>query len=523
MTDCTKKPDGTYCPSKSDWANCRPWDMTQQSSMNCYIDTLSQEALNISGAQVNVFKLLGVHEQTKLVDLTGDGNPISGGDKAGFPSKNAFEIYATEWRSRQTGPLVTQTAFIGYDFGVVKLPNGRQRYGIDANVRQLVTALKIKQSANPLMRVSKVRVERSDNGADWFGVTVLTLPDNDQLNTISFKQSAPNRYWRLRPITFAGTDCDCWGIQALQLFDYSATQITNIQDMILLENRDRDYQESAVLLRGFYDIPTRMTDLARFGIEDAPLTYTIKINFTACVALLGRPVVIGDIIELPSEVQYTPSLQPVKRFLEVTDVTWDTTSYTPGWQPTMLAISAQPALASQETQSIFGDLTKKHLDNSGLFDKDDGNATMYQDLSNVDQTIAALAKTDVPERGSEGSNVVREFSEEEVATAKQQGFPHLNRYGFNRKGAYVEDAMPQNGAPYTEGPTLPEKPKDGDYHRLTYVGLAQNIPARLYRFSTKKGSWVFLEKDRRAEMNADSPRLEEYTRSPTKKWAKDIK
>lgn len=525
MSDCIKKPDGTFCPPESDWKNCRPWDLTEQSRMNCYIDSLTQESLNIAGAHVNVFKMLGVHEQSKLVDLTGDGVPISGGDAKGFKAINAFETYLTEWKSRQTGVTVTSTAYIGYDFGVIKLPTGRQRYGVDASIRQLITALKIKQSADPNGRVTKARVERSDNGVDWFGVAIVTLPNNDALNTIHFKKTSPARYWRLRPITFVGADCDAWGVQALELYDFTVTHISNIQDPILLENRDRDYQQTPVLLRGFYEIQSLAFDLTRFGGENSPVTYSIKVNFNACVALLGRPIVVGDIIELPSEVQYSPTLEPVKKFLEVKDVTWDATSYTPGWMPTMLMISAEPALASQETQSIYGDMSNQYVDNSGLFGTMTGGVAgaVSQDFSDISRTIAAESAKLVPERGSEGSNTIREFSPEELATATTQGFPHLNRTGLNANGTYVEDAMPKNGKPYTEGPTWPANPSNGDYHRMTYQGLAKDIPARLYRWSDKKSSWVYLQTDRRAEMNATQPKLQEYTRQADKKFASEIK
>lgn len=490
--------------------------------MNCYMDSVSQEALAIAGAQVNIHKLLGVHEQTKLVDLTGDGNAISSGDSAHFPASNAFETLHTEWRSRQSGSAVTSSAFLGYDFGYIKNPSGRQRYGVDTSIRQHITALKIKQSENPLSRVTKVRVERSDNGKDWFGVAIVALPHDDQLNTVHFKHSAPMRYWRLRPITFTGGDCDIWSVQALELYDYTVTHISNIQDKLLLENRDRDYQQAAVMLKGYYDLQSPNTDLSRFGIEIPMAKYMIKVNFNACVAQLGRPIVIGDIIELPSETQYTPDLQPVKRWLEVSDVTWDGNSYTPGWQPTMLLVTCDPAMATQETQDLFGDLAKKHVDNSGLFGSADGNSKVYQDLGTVTQTIVAQAEAQVPERGADGTQTIRYFDQDELE-ANKDVFPRMSSVGLNNTGLYVEDAMPKNDAPYTEGPEFPSAPKNGDYHRLTYVGLAKGVPARLHRYSQSKSKWVYMETDRRAEYNNQKQVLAEYTTSKTKTFASEIK
>jgi len=523
MNDCVTTPDGKVCPAPSDWSTCRPWSLTDDNANNCYVDSVINDAVELAGANVNVYKLLGVHEQTKLVDLIGDGNPISSGNAPGYPASNAFTTFANEWKSKQSGAAaITASTYIGYDFGVVKIPNGRQRYGIDASVRQMITAIKIKQSSDPLSRVTKARIERSENGQQWFGVAIVNLPNDDALNTIYFKQSVPNRYWRIRPVNFVGGECDSWGVQALEMYDYSATHISNVQDPIFLENRDRDYQEQPVNLKGYYELVNVTTDLTRFGIEIPTSTYYIKVNFTTTVQKLGRPIVIGDIIELPSETQYTADLRPVKRYLEVTDVTWDATTYTPGWRPTMLLVTAQPALASQETQDLFGDLSR-HVDDSGLFSTDDGNNQVYQDISNYSQTVNQQSLTDVPERGSEGSNTIRHFSEEEIAKARTQGAGAIVKMNFRPNQLYVEDGIPQNGQPYTEGPSYPPNPKNGDWHRLTYTGAAADIPPRLTRYSAVKNTWVFMEVDRRQQYNEQNPILTEYLTSKTKVTPQSIK
>lgn len=525
MANCVEQPNGVTCDTGSNYSSCKPWDISAQTRTNCYADSLIQESLEIAGAQVNVHKMLGIHEQTKLLDLTGTGEAISGGAANNFPASNAFTTFKQVWKSKQSGlSPITTSSYIGYDFGQIKLPNGRQRYGVDAPERRHITTIKIKQGAESVNRVTKVRVERSNDGSSWYGVTIIMLPDNDQLNTISFKQSVPSRFWRLRPLDFKGGSCDSWIVQALELHDYAATTLNNIQDMVLLENRDRDYQIEAITIKGYYEQIQTFMDFSVFGSGGAgsnAITYNIKVNFNSTVTKLGRPVVIGDIIELPSEAQYTPDLRKVPRFLEVTDVTWDPGSYTPGWMPTMLLVTAKQAIASQETRDIFGDLDAK-VDSSGLFDNDDGNNPMYQDYSAIDQAIAAEAKTAVPERGAEGSNTVREF-EQQMLDDNQENFPHLRRLGFNRTGLYVEDAMPQNGEPYTEGPEYPTSPNDGDYHRLTYEGLAKDVPARLYRYSTTKQRWIYLETDRRAQYNNQKVSLEEYTTSATKIPPSEIK
>lgn len=519
------RPDSSrYCPDTTKDNRCSPFQLTNNND-SCFIDGLVNEALNIGGAVLNVYKLLGVHEQCKTVDATGMGTPISNGNAYGFPASNAFNVFVTEWRSVQKGAGVTASAYIGYDFGEIKVDDRtRRRYGIEASIRKHITAIAIKQSSVPSRRVTRARIERSADGQKWYGVDIVNLPDDDCLNTILFRSSVTMRYWRIRPVSFSGGDKDHWGVQALQLFhNYIATDEDNIQDKIFLENRDRDYAEEPTLLKGSYDLIDINTELSKFGIELPAQSIYMTVNFSACVAALGRPLIIGDIIELPSEAQYSAELRRIEKWLEVTDTAWSTEGYTPGWQPTLMRIILQPAYVSQETQDIFGDLAETSLaDELGLVDGGTGTDPIFQDYSDVSQEIHEQSLEAVPEDGREMSSTIRAWEEEEVQAAKDQGVPNLQKIGLNPKGLYVEDAMPPNNAPFTEGTEFPDSPTHGDYHRLTYEGLSKDVPARLYRYSQSKGRWVFLEKDKRAEFDPDKPRLEEFLEAKGKRTHEHI-
>lgn len=501
----------------------------------CVQDTILTESLNIGGANVYVYPLLGVHAQCKLVDSTGRGNPISGGDLPNYPASNAFETYQSEWRSVQVGTAVTASAYIGYDFGDIKTLDGSRRmYGVDTAIHKHITAFAIKQSSNQKNRCTRIRLEYSNDNCKWYGAGIANVPDDDNFNTVLMRRSAPARYWRLRPVAFNGgtaTPCipgqtiqtggtgtiDFWGVQAIQFFhNYEATDISNIQDKILMENRDRSYASDPTLLKGYYDIQEPMTELTRMGVELPSLIYNLQLSFSQCVALLGRPVVIGDIIELPSETQYSAKMDPVKRWIEVTDVTWSSQGYTPTWIPLLLKVTAKPAYASEETQDIFGDLSEQPVTNGAdLQSQGNGRNPNFQDFSDITTFIKTAALDNVPENGREGSGLIQSFEDTELANAQAQGLnpDTLRKIGLNKRALYSEDAMPPNNAPFTEGPTLPIKPNDKQYHRLTYVGPSQGIPTRLYRYSQAKGRWIYLETDRRAIFNPRKPILTEFIQS----------
>jgi hypothetical protein len=354
-------------------------------------------------------------------------------------------------------------------------------------------------------------------------VDLITLPDNGDLNTISFKHSAPCRYWRIRPTAFNGEGCDNWRVKHLELIDFMATAPDNIEDKIFLENRNRDYADQPIMLKGHYEMADMNSELTKFGIDIPSMNLTLKINFISVVDALARPLVIGDVIELPSQAQFNAKMQRVKKFFEVTDVTWDSGSFTPAWVPTSLQVSIQPLLASQETQDIFGSFVGT-VDESGLFSiPTPPPETNYQKLDDITQTILAEHKTALPQRGDDLANTVREFTPEEVQTAKDTGFVGLLNMQPNSKALYVEDGLPPNGLPYTEGTTYPELPKDGDYHRLIYVGTAEKIAPRLYRYSLPKTRWIYMETDRRQQYQEDKPTTESLITSKTSVPARTIK
>lgn len=488
--------------------NCpSPWDLTQDS--DCFIDNVVGESLKIAGAELNVYKLLGVHEQGKLIDLVGKGQSISGGDNSIYPSKNAFFDNSLEWRSIQKGTNVISKSFIGYDFGPIKLNNDRLKYGVETENRKHITTIIIKQGANSKNRSTKIRIERSDNNKDWYGVSIINVPDNNDYNQISFKQSAPSRYWRLRPIEFNGSSNDYWAIISLKLIDYNKTNENNIQDLLFLENRTRDYANESIKIKGYFDHLDVQTEVSRFGSELPSEIFFINIHFATCVALFGRPLIIGDIIEIPSKAQYDINLNTIKKYSEVTDVSWSVEGYTPNtWRPTLLRIILQPAMASEETQDIFGDLSLTP-DNSGLLNIDDSK---YQSILDINDFNKAEADSDVPLSGEDISNLATipndEVSQQQIDNYLNLGIDLPKKFNPPKNGLYVEDAMPPNGEVYTEGDKFPLNPKNGEYHRLVYTGLAKDIPIRLFRWSSIKNRWISLETDRRQQFNSLKPNID---------------
>lgn len=160
----TNPPVGPYVPPTLCMGE---WELTSTSPDECALseqqvqESYIAETLNISGAPINVYKLLGVHEQ-------GNGSVLSQGNIAtsmpfpGYPKTGINNGGA--WRSLQTSSAVMNTAYVGVDFGI-KLTtqnNVLSEYESHKNKWTDVAAVTITQSNIPGYWAQQVRVDITD-------------------------------------------------------------------------------------------------------------------------------------------------------------------------------------------------------------------------------------------------------------------------------------------------------------------------------------------------------------------------
>lgn len=474
-----------------------------------YIAQLQAEALNIAAGPVNVFPLLGVNNQGSNIDMTGNGFPISSGTPSGYNALDAFNVNSASWRSIQQGADVVMTpAYLGYDFGTKKawekIGPPQERYQEPQAIRKQVRSFKIKQGDDPRNRAVQARVEASDDGLSWIRIDVVSLPDTGELTTVFIKQSAIYRMWRLVPTFFAGVAANMqWEVVQLQLLDVHSISIDDVQDPILLENRDRAYCRSSTFIKAQYDLLDVQTELAKFGIN-LPKTYTFTVSFAQMVSALGRKIIVGDLLELPGEMQYDHHNMPVRQWLEVTDTSWATEGYTFDWRPQLYKFYAQPVLPSVEHREILGLPQQRSARTDDEFLS--GNFQLNTQALDVLENVKQDSKDAVPQSGGDPQDI-------------QSG---LHIYGDPQKsdnqGIYAEDAIPQNGQPYTIGDRLPEPSTlvDGAYHRQTYTYLPKSLqpPARLLKWGAERGRWQVVEINKRIQPESHKQTASKMLGSP---------
>ena len=155
--------------------------------------------------------------------------------------------------------------------------------------------------------------------------------------------------------------------------DYDVLAPTNIQDLLFLENRDRTYDPDVYRLRGHYNVQNLDFDLSQFGLFLNNDIIFITVHYNDMIDLVGRKLMVGDVIELPHLLDYNPLKETIpvalKRFMQVTDANYASEGFSPTWFPHLWRIKCEPLVDSEE----FSQILTAPIDQDtylGIWDKD---------------------------------------------------------------------------------------------------------------------------------------------------------
>jgi hypothetical protein len=79
-----------------------------------------------------------------------------------------------------------------------------------------------------------------------------------------------------------------------------------IEDLLLLENRDRAYDPDVFVMRGVYRTQDVDFDLTQFGLFLNNDTLFITFAYNDMIDTFGRKLMAGDVIEVPNLKDYNP-------------------------------------------------------------------------------------------------------------------------------------------------------------------------------------------------------------------------
>ena len=140
---------------------------------------------------------------------------------------------------------------------------------------------------------------------------------------------------------------------------YDALDPTNIQDLLFLENRDRTYDPNIYRLRGHYNVQNLDFDLSQFGLFLNNDIIFITVHYNDMIDLVGRKLMVGDVLELPHLLDYNPLKETIpvalKRFYQITDGNFASEGFSPTWYPHLWRIKCEPLVDSEEFSQILAE------------------------------------------------------------------------------------------------------------------------------------------------------------------------
>lgn len=326
---------------------------------------------------------------------------------------------------------------------------------------------------------------------------------------------------------------------------YASQSETNIQDLLLLENRDRKYDSSIYTLRGIYNVADIDFNLSQFGLwlDNDTLTITVHINDT--IKLIGRKPLSGDVVELPhlrDEFALNDYDVSLPRFYVIEDVGRASEGFSRTWYPHLYRLKLKKITDSQQYADILKKPTDKDTDFVGDYDDTvsytvgqivryegklytvianvtgvappetsyyslyDGNS-IQETVSTgnkaleINDAIIAEAEANTPKSGYETRQLFTLAVDDEgkpaLKTADETDFDaSLTTLDASRimerpirtgyAGYMLGDGIPDNGVQFGFGINFPQAAVEGDYFLRTDYS-----PNRLFRYSGKR--WVKRE------------------------------
>ena len=346
---------------------------------------------------------------------------------------------------------------------------------------------------------------------------------------------------------------------------YQNIDVTNIQDLLFLENRDRKYDFEIYRIRGLYNVQNIDFNLSQFGlfIDNDTIYMTVHIN--DFINYIGRKPISGDVLELPhlkDEFSLGNMDISLPRYFVIEDVGRASEGFSPTWYPHLYRLKLKKISANQQFDDILNVPSGTDVDrfvgdydptvtyqpndiiryngilytvtetttgntppNLGYFTLYTGNtlegilSTRAKELQ-INDAILEQAEADAPLSGYE----TRQFYT--LAVDPITGEPLLQQtdttellasnssYSVNetntrpKKSGYagylVGDGFPSNGFDFGHGIQFPVNPGVDDYFLRTDF-----MPNRLFRFDGFK--WIKIEDNLRMTMTNNSSRYTQKT------------
>jgi hypothetical protein len=351
----------------------------------------------------------------------------------------------------------------------------------------------------------------------------------------------------------AGTDN---GNNDATIPNYPTTNPLFIEDLLLLENRDRVYAPDVFVMRGVYRTQDVDFDLTQFGLFLNGDTLFITFHYNDMIDTFGRKLMSGDVIEVPNLKDYHPLdttlVKALPRYYVIQDANFASEGFSVTWLPHLWRIKATPMVNAQEYSQIINQPfmpenvwdpgnfypSGEVVNNGGIYYTANGNVpagtpidainpttgqlywtptvpntvgdkqtTRPKDLA-LNDAILTQAYQDVPvsgydnvkfyilpTEGDQPSSYGITTTTDGPRTSGDQPALDVTPNGFGYVQGYLTGSTTApNGLPVTPGVQFPPTPASGDYClRLDY------FPNRLFRYNGR--AWLAITDNVRTDLD----------------------
>ena len=332
---------------------------------------------------------------------------------------------------------------------------------------------------------------------------------------------------------------------------YETQSVLNIQDLLLLENRDRVYAPDIFVMRGVYRTQDVDFDLTQFGLFLNSDTLFMTFHYNDMIDTFGRKLMNGDVIEVPNLKDYNPLNEALPRALPryyvIQDANFASEGFSQTWLPHLWRIKATPLNNQQEYSKILdkpmveeniwdpGNFypTNTIVNQGDVYYRAITNVPAGTDITNtsywapytpptisdlqstrtkdtqINDDILAQADAEVPKSGYDVSkyyivptNADGQPADPTGLTTDQNTTVDGTQPGMSvtptsdgyTVGYLTGDGLAPNGFPVTPGVSFPTNPVLGDFClRLDYK------PNRLFRYNGRL--WTRIEDKVRTNLN----------------------
>lgn len=317
-----------------------------------------------------------------------------------------------------------------------------------------------------------------------------------------------------------------------------------IEDLLLLENRDRKYDQSVYVMRGVYRQQDIDFNLSQFGLFLNNDTLFISFHYNDMIDTFGRKLMSGDVLELPNLTDYHPLntniTKALPRYYVIQEGNFGSEGFSQTWLPHIWRVKATPLVNAQE----YNDILDKPFEPDNIWDNgnfypsgttvldgdtyytaiknvppgtDISNTEYWREKTNpttvsdqmstrpkdleINDAILVQAEVELPlsgydtvkfyilpttEDGQPADSGLTTDNTNTTVDNTEGGEGTTPRSDGYTLGYLTGDGIAPNGLPVTPGVSFPANPVAGDYClRLDY------FPNRLFRYNG--ASWAKIE------------------------------